>query len=290
MALRILFQGSPGSFSEIAARQVFSADNLFVGTREFREIFQGVSERRADRGIVPLENSLAGSVYENYDLLFRHPVTIVGETYVEVHHHLLGVAGEQGEGRISSLKRVFSHPKAIEQCAPFFESHPAIEKVFSSDTAGAAKKVAELGDPALAAIASREAAAQYGLVVLAEHLESDRHNLTRFIQIAREDERARDSAQKPADKCSIQFLLAHRKGSLAELLGALSQEGANLTKIESRPRPGSSFEYRFFVDFLFGEAGAEPVLSRCRAIVAEMKVLGIYPSAEIPVGTSAQAG
>lgn len=271
--MKIAFQGIPGSFSHTAAVNLFGQDHIFIGVNQFRKIFELVKEKSADRGVVPIENSLAGSVYENYDLLSRFKLPIVGEYYLEIEHHLLGI---EKSADFKKIKEVYSHPKALEQCVNFFEKYPWIEKKLFSDTAGAAKFVADSKDPTMGAIASRSASELYGLPILKKNIEDNEFNFTRFLIISRE----KQSTQKP-NKCSLVFTVKHVPGSLVSALRVFAENKVNLVKIESRPIHGKPFEYLFYVDLEF----SKNLENRMNSIIYEFKketqsvmVLGYYQS------------
>jgi prephenate dehydratase len=265
--------GSEGSFSYLAALSHFGDTATIVCTARFEDVFSLVTEERADAGVIPIENSLAGSVYENYDLLSRYSLTITGEHFLPISHHLLALPTKGDGDRLSMIRRVYSHPKALEQCLSFFRDHPHLEQVAFADTAVAAKHIRDARDPTLAAIASESAAEIYGLHVVRRHLEDDSHNVTRFVVVSREF-----GELDKADKCSILFTLQHRPGTLLEVLEILNRDRANLTKIESRPIHGKQFEYRFYVDFEFG-VSRERVLDPLSGAAFDLRLLGYYPGA-----------
>ena len=271
--MKVAFQGIPGSFSHTAAVNIFGQDNSFIGVNQFRKIFELVKEKKADRGVVPIENSLAGSVHENYDLLSRYKIPIVGEYYLEIEHNLLGIEKSKD---FKKIKEAYSHPKALEQCVTFFENHPWIEKKLFSDTAGAAKFVADSKDVTKAAIASRNASELYGLPILKKNIEDNKFNFTRFLIISCE----KKSTQKP-NKCSLVFTVKHVPGSLANALRVFAENGVNLVKIESRPIHGKPFEYLFYVDLEFSkdrESKMNSIIEEFKKETQSVMVLGYYQS------------
>ena len=280
MLTRIAYQGIPGSFSYLAARAFFGEEQNWRGTSYFREIFELIRDKHVDSGIIPVENSLAGSVYENYDLLARHDLTVTGEYYLKIEHHLLALP-QSGSiaiaDQIRDIRQVLSHPKALEQCGEFFRKHPWIEQIAYSDTARAAQFIAAEGNHQTAAIASRQAAELYGLQVLVTNLEDNQQNYTRFLIISKNALEARAT-----NKCSITFTVSHNPGSLFKALEVLAKSNLNLTKLESRPIIGKPFEYVFYVDFEF-ESGTQasicPILEEFQRHTIELKVLGYYRSA-----------
>lgn len=267
---KISYQGVAGAFSHITAKNHFGSNNEFIGRNKFTELFDDVVTGRADFGVVPIENTLAGSVYENYDLLQEHKVYVIAEEKTRIEHHLLGVPG----AKLGQITRVFSHVKALEQCERFFEAHPSIEEVIHADTAGAAKFVASTGNPNFAAIASREAAALYGLTILQENLEDNPHNWTRFFIIAPEP-----SYDTRVNKASILFSVSHEPGSLFRALKLISEHSLNMSKLQSRPIEGKPFEYFFYVDIEFEghtKEEVETVLTSLKAETHSLKILGFY--------------
>lgn len=266
----VAFQGIPGSFSSMAASALFGSDSIAIHTKQFREIFERVMDGSANFGVVPIENALAGSVHENYDLLEEYPCSIVAETLVPVQLQLIAIPNA------GSISKVYSHPKALEQCSTFFAKHPEIEAVVWSDTAGAAEHVAKTGDPALAAIASEEAAAIYGLRTLKCSIQNHPNNATRFVAIAKDP-----GDEVHPTKCSLVISLAHKPGSLFAILREVSELGLNLTKIESRPIVGSPFSYSFHIDIECLPDQSETLRDAARRIsknVEKLKNLGFYTS------------
>ncbi len=262
------FQGVPGSFSSMAARALFGSDTSAIHTQQFRDIFERVMDGSANFGVVPIENAVAGSVHENYDLLEEYSCSVVAETQIPVQLHLMAISHE------GYLSKVYSHPKALEQCSAFFAKHPEIEATVWSDTAGAAQHVAKLKDPSLAAIASEEAATIHGLRVLKHSIQNHPNNSTRFVAIAREPH-----GETNPTKCSLVISLAHKPGSLFAILKEIAELGLNLTKIESRPILGAPFSYSFHIDIecLSDRSTALQEATRRISLHAEqLKILGFY--------------
>jgi prephenate dehydratase len=271
MEKKIAYQGIFGSFSSVAARTLFGNTFTPVGTTRFREIFQHIARGSADYGVVPLENALAGSVHENYDLLAEFNCFVTAELYCPVQLHLLGLPGV----KVEEIQRVVSHPKALEQCSHFLENHEAqMQQLVFSDTAGAAQHVQELNDPSLAAIASEEAAEHYGLSILSRSIQNHSLNSTRFVAVA-----SSEGTTPEPTKCSLIVSLAHEPGSLYTLLGIIRSFDINLTKIESRPISGKPFEYAFHLD-LACDIGQHPRLRACveqvHTATLTCRVLGFY--------------
>jgi prephenate dehydratase len=273
----IVHIGKPGSFSHAAARIQFGVDHTYMGCKSFDEVFKNVSEGHAEIGIVPLENSLTGSIYENYDLFNTYPVIINAEQYLKVEHYLLCKKGDvSNEARLRQITAVYSHPKALEQCQSFFEEHPWMRPTVANDTATAAYQVASSTDMNIAAIGSLEAAHLYRLYVLAKHVEDDRYNYTRFVYITKQN-----SKVNGANKCSLQLEVKHEPGSLVQVLQILKKYSLNMTKIESRPIHGKPFEYQFYLDFEFDPDDKQTldlVLDEMRTNSHRVQILGLYKS------------
>lgn len=274
--MKVAYQGVPGAYSEAALLRHFGADAEPLGFAFSEQVFDAVEDGRADDGFVPVENSIAGSVGINTDLLLERKVFAIAEAYLPIDHCLLGRPGD----RLEDLTAVYSHPIALAQCRDFLNSRK-IRAVPEYDTAGAAELVAQRRVPGEAAIASKRCAEVYGLEVLASDIQSVKGNFTRFLAFRREDD-AR--ATLKAEKTSLAFSVHHHPGALLECLKLFADHAINLTKLESRPIASNPFEYSFFVDFL-GGANDETVaaaLTELRAAARHVKVLGSYPLAERP--------
>ncbi len=272
---KVAYQGEPGAYSERAVRFVFpDAESLPCET--IRLTFSRVTSGEADFGVVPVENSQAGSVNETYDLLLRSSlVHVVGEVVLRVDHALLGLPG----ARLESIQRAYSHWQALAQCEEFLTTHH-IDPVPVHDTAGGARMIAEGGRRDEAAIASVEAGTNLGLAVLAEHIQTYPDNFTKFGVIG-----TRDAGLGLPDKTSLVMAGDDRPGSLFRALQPFADRGINLTKLESRPRRGAPFEYVFYID-LDGSADDENVaaaLDQVRLHTSMLKVLGSYPTSKGPV-------
>mgnify|MGYP006267650905 FL=1 len=273
--MTVAFQGELGAFSEEAVYALFESAEL-MPCAAFDDVFAAVEGGAADRAVVPIENSVFGSVPINYDHLRQHDVQIVDELNLRIRHHLMGVEG----AALDAVREVRSHPQALGQCRRFLRAHlPDAETQPMYDTAGAAQYVAETGSAAVVAIASKAAAVRYGLTVLAAEIEDDSQNFTRFLVLARAD----TDVARPPDalmKTSIVFALRDNvPGALFKSLAVFALRDLDLFKIESRPRVGHPGRYLFYLD-VQGRAADEPVeraLDHLGEITAELKVLGSYP-------------
>jgi len=233
----VAYQGEPGAYSEEGARALFH-DAQYQPFPSIRTVFESVEVGRAHWGLVPLDNSQAGSINETYDLFLRHGLHLVGETIVRVDHSLLALPGTA----IDDVHEVISHPQAIAQCEEFLSALQANVRA-EYNTAGAAKKIAEGNLKGVAAIASRRAGELYGLESLADRIQTYPDNSTRFGALSRDP-----SPLREPDKSSLVFGVGHVSGSLYRCLGAFAERHLNLTKLESRPRPGRPWEYVFYAD------------------------------------------
>lgn len=270
----VVYQGVPGAFSEEAAIALRGEQASRAAVASFDDVCDAVVDGRARFGVLPIENTLAGSVQPVYDLLGRKDVRILGETNVRVSHVLVSVPGATIEG----LRRVLSHPVALAQCERFFREHPQIEPVAAYNTAGAIADVVAKGNPEEAAIGSRRAAARYGGFVLAENLEDHAENWTRFLLVGRGDEPPPNIDGRR--KTTLVFTLAHRPGSLALALRAFADRSIDLSRIESRPLPGRPFEYAFYADVVSSpDAPLEAALGALAEAAHSIRVFGTYPLA-----------
>ena len=276
--LRVSYQGVEGSYSHLTAQRRYAGTPegvLLEGFETFREAADAVRDGRADRALLPIENTTAGSINETYDVLAEGGLTITAEAVSHIEHCLLGLPG----ARVEDLRLVLSHPQGLLQCQDFLRATPWIRTQAEFDTAGSARKVRERGDPTVAAIAAESAARVYGLEVLRRGIQSQAGNYTRFVELAREP--VPFPPEAPA-KTALLVATPHRPGALAEVLGVFSRRGVNLAKLESRPIPGSPFQYRFYLD-LDGHAVREPVrgaLEEVAPLTVELRVLGSFPAAE----------
>lgn len=274
--MRVAFQGEPGAFSEAAALQLLGDRIKTVPRATFEATFRGVKEGVADALMVPVENTLAGSVVRVYDLLLESPLEICGETILPIEHHLMGCPG----ATLEELRSVASHPMALAQCERFFETNPRLKRVPAEDTAGSVREMMDRGDKSAGSIAGRRASTVYGAILLQENIEDNAENFTRFVLLLPSEE-AQKFRAKDAKKMSLAMRLAHRPGALLASLEPFSRHGANLLKIESRPIHGKPFEYQFYVDVEAEQREPlEQALKEVRGETSELRVLGLYAAAK----------
>jgi prephenate dehydratase len=269
-AMKVAFQGERGAFSEQAARQMAGKLLKLCPCESFEDVFEGVAQRQVDVGVVPIENSLIGSICANYDLLLGSDLKIIDETQVRIVHSLIVPPGTS----LKKLNRAYSHPAALDQCRRFFKEHRNIEPVSFYDTAGAVKMLAEEELPDAAAIASPYAASLYGMKVLRKSIEDEKVNYTRFLMLARRSKRVVGKA-----KTSVVFALKNEPGSLFKALSVFTLRDIDLNRIESRPSRQKAWEYHFYVDFA-GSTKDEPVKKALRhlaEVASFVKVFGSYP-------------
>jgi prephenate dehydratase len=273
----VAFQGEPGAFSEAAAVRLLGEGIRTVPRATFDAAFRAISEGVADALLVPVENTLAGSVVRVYDLLLESPLEISGETILPIEHHLIACPGSTFAG----LRAVASHPMALAQCERFFEANPGLKRVPAEDTAGSVREMMDRGDKSCAAIAGRLAAERYGAIILWENIEDNAENFTRFVLLLPPQEAQRYRA-KDAKKMSLAMRLAHKPGALLASLEPFSKYGVNLLKIESRPIHGKPFEYQFYVDVEAEESGRlAKALQEVRGATSDLRVLGLYGAARL---------
>ena len=272
-AMRIAIQGEPGSFSHEAALKLVD-DAVIAPFSLSADVFQALANREVEAAVIPIENSLAGSVSEHFDLLLTHDVKVDRETLLRIRHNLIGISGST----IGDIDRVFSHPVALAQCRRFLADHPKMEAYSFYDTAGSVKQMVELRDHHAAAIASAAAAEYYGAEILKADIEDNPENYTRFFLVTHSGE---GMLEGPANKMSLAFSVENRPGSLVEALSELKQLGTNLTKIESRPVHGKPWEYIFYVDCqIRSREDGTRALEALRPHCAMVKSLGCYQEAE----------
>lgn len=271
MGKRVSIQGYEGSFHQVAAQQFFGKDVEVIACATFREVIKVASSRKeSDGGVMAIENSIAGSILPNYNLLQKSNLRVVGEIYLQIKQNLLV---NPGVG-LEDIREVHSHPMALLQCIDYLEKHPGWKLVETEDTALSAKHLQQHRSRHTAAIASRLAADLFGLEVLAPAIQTMKNNYTRFLILQRED-----NAMVVADpnKASVNFHTDHSRGSLARVLTTIAEGGINLSKLQSMPIPGSEWEYSFHADMEFEDlAQFQGVIEAIKPITAELKIYGTY--------------
>ena len=268
--MRIAFQGEPGAYSEAAAIR-FSDHADLLPCESFDDVFTAVATGKATHGILPVENSIGGSIHRNYDLLLEHDLPIVGEVVLDITHNLLVLPGT----RLENIKRIYSHPQALAQCERFLRSLPGVAVEATYDTAGSAKLVKEKGLTDAAAIASDRAAKVFGLEILKPEIQDFSDNITRFLLVSRTAD-----SDLQADKTTVVFSLPNEPGSLFKALSVFALREIDLTKIESRPIRGRPWEYLFYVDLPVGrhDLRCARALVHLAEFARSMRTLGSYPS------------
>lgn len=267
---RVAFQGERGAYGDEAVFRHFGPAAEPLPCRSFADVFTAVATGQAEYGMVPVENSIAGSINEVYDLLRQYDLFLQGERVVPVHHCLLALPGQS----LAEINRVISHPKALEQCVEWLRA-AGIEAVAEYDTAGSAKLVRERGLKGVAAIASRRAAQIYELEVLAEGIQDVQDNYTRFVVLGR----SQAPRQEGPNRTALVLATSHTPGALYRAMGALARRNINLLKLESRPARGRPWEYVFYLDFA-GHRDDPEVAAALAEMAAEthwLKVLGSFP-------------
>jgi chorismate mutase/prephenate dehydratase len=282
------YQGIEGAYSDVLLHRHFKARGETVetiGLPTFRDVAVALLAGRARYGVLPLENTVAGTFRDGYDLVAQYDLLPVREVIFRMDHRLLGVQG----ATLAGLRRVEAHPMVLEECGKFLATLPAVRPVPAIDTGVAARDVAAAGDPSVAAIAPAEAAERYGLVELAANVADHPDNVTRFLVVEAVRPEQRTPPETAARRTSVLFTTAHERGLLARLLTVLADAGINLSKLESRPKPGRPSEYQFYAD-LEGDA-ADPriagALAAARALSTEFRLLGSYDVAASPVAAAA---
>ena len=268
--MRIAFQGEPGAYSEAAAIRFTDHADL-LPCESFDDVFTAVATGKATHGILPVENSIGGSIHRNYDLLLEHDLPIVGEVQLDITHNLLVLPGTTME----QVKKIYSHPQALAQCERFLRSLPGVSVEATYDTAGSAKLVKEKGLTDAAAIASERAAQVFGLEILKPEIQDFSDNITRFLVVSRTAD-----SDLQADKTTVVFSLPNEPGSLFKALSVFALREIDLTKIESRPIRGRPWEYLFYVDLPVGrhDLRCARALVHLAEFARSMRTLGSYPS------------
>jgi prephenate dehydratase len=284
-SLRVAFQGEPGAFSEAAAIQLLGLEITTIPRATFDAVFRAIPENAADALLVPVENSLAGSVVRVYDLMLENRLTITAETILPIELNLIAVPGAS----LDTIQSVASHPMALAQCERFFAQHPLYKRVPAEDTAGSVREVLGRGDKLSAAIAGRRAADYYRGVILAEKIQDNSENFTRFVLLRRESDAAAVAPTADARKMSVAMQLAHRPGALLAALEPFARHNINLRKIESRPIHGQPWAYQFILEIEADKPEVlDTALAEARKATDDLRVLGLYVAAKIdPTRTDA---
>ncbi len=269
--IHVSFQGERGAYSEAAARSFFNEEIETIPLSTFAEVLENTSTDKTEYAILPVENSLEGSVGESYDLLYLTSLNAKGEIYHRIEHCLIGV------GKLDEIDSVYSHPQALGQCRKFIEQHN-MKTIPAYDTAGSVKIVKELNKKNCACIASSAASAIHNMPIIAENIANNLNNYTRFLILSKEK-----SPETGNDKTSIIFSIKHEPGSLYRIIENFHKKNVNLTKIESRPTKTNTWEYNFYVDFEGHENNPQisEMLGKIKQETLFMKVLGSYPSAKL---------
>ena len=275
MTKPIAIQGIKGSFHHEVVQHYFNTNAEVMECMTFDSTVDHLLKGQTDTIVMALENSIAGSIIPNYALIDNHNLSIVGEYYLDIQHNLMALAAQS----ISDIVEVHSHPMALLQCKVFFKDYPHIKLVEAKDTADVAKQISEQQIRGIAAIASKNAARLYGLELLAEHIQTIKHNETRFVIVKREQH---TEEQNTINKASLKFELDHKRGSLATILNVMSDCKLNLTKIQSLPKIETPWKYAFFVDVTFDAYKDYQKAQSIMQLMAEnFKVLGEYKNAKL---------
>lgn len=275
MTKRIAIQGIMGSNHHQVALDYFEGPIELVECMSFDKVVEHLLDGTADKGVMAIENSIAGSILPNYALIYQNNLHIIGEHYLNIHHNLMVLNGQQ----LSDITEVHSHPMALLQCKEFFKLQPQIKLVEDADTAETAKRIRDRGLTGIAAIAPKMAAELYGLEIIAPEIQTIKNNATRFIIIKKQN---KELPREEINKASIRFLTDHKRGSLATVLNVMSDCTLNLTKIQSLPIIETPWKYAFFVDVTFDNYGQFEKAKALLSIMSEdFKVLGEYKNARL---------
>ncbi len=268
---RVVYQGEPGAYSEVAAVRFFGEEVGAKGLEQFEDVFLALKNGEADYGVLPIENSSTGAIRQIFDLMTQYDCFVVGETTVAIQHCLMALPGAS----LDTIRSVYSHEQGLFQCERYLNQHPEWNQVPQADTAGSANMVAKSGDISKAAICSKRSADIYGLNILAENINSNTNNTTRFVVVS-----PRMELRAGRDKVSTCFCVPHQSGSLHEILTIFAVHGLNMVRLESRPIQGKSWEYMFFLEFT-GDVtadGMEGVFRELTQSAEQVRVLGNFVS------------
>jgi len=269
--MKIGYQGIKGAYSEAAAYKHYGKDAKAIGFDSFEDVFEAVKKGKVDSGCLPFENTISGSIAENYDLLLKNEVFVIAEVFFGITHNLLSNKGNS----LKNIRKVYSHPHSLDQCRDFLKKHK-IRAIPEYDTAGAAKLVKERKKKDEAAIASKLCAEIYGLDIIKKGIETNKYNTTKFFVFAKKSKVPKNLKK---EKTSIAFKAKHYPGSLVNCLQRLSKNDINMTKLESRPIPENPWEYVFYVDFIgsMDDENVKLALNEMETTATFIKVLGNYP-------------
>lgn len=271
---KVSFQGESGAFSEVAARDFFAKKIKTIPCESFDRLFELVEKRKVDFGVIPIENSLIGSIHRNYDLLLEKDINVIGEHYLRINHCLIG----NQKTTVKKISKVYSHPAALDQCRNFFDKNPQIAPISYYDTAGSVKMLAEASFDNAAAIASPFAAEIYKMKILRKNIEDETNNFTRFLFISKK------KITVPKDsKTSIVFAMKNEPGVLYKVLSVFALRDIDLTKIESRPLRKKAWRYHFYLDFngSINEDRIKNALNHLKEVTEFIKILGSYPKSKV---------
>ncbi|SHG84463.1 prephenate dehydratase [Flagellimonas flava] len=276
MGLKIAIQGIKGSNHHQVAKDFFGTDTELVECLSFDSMVDHLCEGSADKGVMAIENSIAGSIIPNYNLVYHNSLHIIGEHYLSIHHNLMVLRGTS----IDDVEEVHSHPMALLQCKKFFKQYPHIKLVEAADTAETAKRIKEEGLSRIGAIAPKVAADLYDLDIIAPEIQTIKNNATRFIVLKKKN---KVLPKEEINKASLRFITDHKRGSLATVLNVMSDCNLNLTKIQSLPVIETPWKYAFFVDVTFeAYAQFEKAKSLLEIMSEDFRVLGEYKNALLP--------
>lgn len=277
---KVAIQGVSGAFHEIAAREYFQGEEIeILPCITFKDLFKALANDESLLGIIAIENTIAGSLLQNHNLLRESGCMIVGEHKLRIEHNLVALPGQH----IEKIKEVHSHPIALMQCEDFLEQHHQIKAIESEDTALSAKEIAENRIKGRAAICSSLAAEKYGMEIMAKGIETNKRNFTRFLIIAEPVLAEKMTREVQLDKSTLVFTLPHEEGSLAKVLSILSFYHINLTKIQSLPIIGREWEYQFYINLTFDDYNRyKQSLDAIRPLTRAFQILGEYKAAATP--------
>ena len=275
--IQVAIQGAKGSFHDIAARLYFGNTIETLSCDTFKESIDLVRQNPTIVGTIAIENTIAGSLLQNYNLLKDSDVRIIGEHKLRIKHSLVALEGQE----IEDIHEVRSHYMALLQCEQFLSQHPHIQLIEAEDTAKSAHKIATSNQRGIAGICYAETAKQFGLKILAEGIETNKHNFTRFLMVAHKDKAEQITQKESCNKASIVFSLPHEQGSLSKVLTILSFYNINLTKIQSLPVIGHEWEYLFYIDLSFDNyMRYTQAINAIRPLIRNIKILGEYTEGE----------